>query len=118
MTEAHFNYAGAGITSPAVDRAVRDYLDLERELGPYEAEARAGDAVVEAARAAVGGLLGCPPSAVALFDNATRAWGRWSARCRCAPGTRCGSRPTTTWATCSCCPRSPSASGSPSRRSR
>jgi selenocysteine lyase/cysteine desulfurase len=71
----HVNYAGAGITSPAVDAAVRDYLTAERTLGPYEAEARLGEAVVEDARASIGRLLGCPASSVALFDNATRAWG-------------------------------------------
>lgn len=71
----HLNYAGAGIPSPAVDRAVRDYLDLERRLGPYEAEAHAGEAVVAGARDAVGRLLGVPAAAVAFFDNATRAWG-------------------------------------------
>jgi selenocysteine lyase/cysteine desulfurase len=71
----HLNYAGAGITSPAVDAAVRSYLDTERALGPYEAEARLGDGVVADARAAIARLLGCASSAVALFDNATRAWG-------------------------------------------
>jgi selenocysteine lyase/cysteine desulfurase len=71
----HFNYAGAGITSAGVDAAIRDYLTLERELGPYEAEARRGEAVVAGARASIATLLGCSPAAVALFDNATRAWG-------------------------------------------
>lgn len=72
---AHLNYAGAGIVSPGVDLAIREYLDLEREIGPYEAEARVGTSHVEHARASAGRLLGCPSEAVALFDNATRAWG-------------------------------------------
>jgi selenocysteine lyase/cysteine desulfurase len=72
---AHFNYAGAGIPSPAVDDAVRDYLALERTLSPYEAEAAHGEAVIADVRASIGRLLGTTPSAIALFDNATRAWG-------------------------------------------
>lgn len=71
----HLNYAGAGICSSGVDAAVRSYLDLERELGPYEAEARHGVGVVDEARAAIARLLGCAAADVALFDNATRAWG-------------------------------------------
>jgi selenocysteine lyase/cysteine desulfurase len=71
----HLNYAGAGITSPAVDAAVRSYWDTERTLGPYEAEARLGIGVVADARASIARLLGCTSSAVAMFDNATRAWG-------------------------------------------
>ncbi|MCI4066890.1 aminotransferase class V-fold PLP-dependent enzyme [Micromonospora sp. R77] len=70
----HFNYAGAGVPSPEVLDRMRHYLELETSLGPYEAEAAHGEAVVAATRAALAGLLGAEPSGVALFDNATRAW--------------------------------------------
>jgi selenocysteine lyase/cysteine desulfurase len=72
---AHFNHAGAGIPSAAVDAAMRDYVALERELSPYEAEALHGEPVIADVRASLGRLLRCGPSSVALFDNATRAWG-------------------------------------------
>jgi selenocysteine lyase/cysteine desulfurase len=72
---AHFNYAGAGIPSPSVDDAVGDYLALERTLSPYEAEALHGEGIIADVRASIGRLLGTTPSAIALFDNATRAWG-------------------------------------------
>ena len=75
MSGIHFNYAGAGIPSDAVAAAMRDYAELERDLSPYEAEAHGGEAVLADVRASIGRLLHCPPSAVALFDNATRAWG-------------------------------------------
>lgn len=71
---SHFNYAGAGIPSTDVIDAIRRYLDLEASLGPYEAEAAYGEAVVAATRQALARLLGACPSDVALFDNATRAW--------------------------------------------
>src|ERR1043165_7750215 len=75
MSGIHFNYAGAGIPSDAVAAAMRDYAELGRDLSPYEAEAHRGEAVLADVRASIGRLLHCPPSAVALFDNATRAWG-------------------------------------------
>ncbi|KOX03178.1 MULTISPECIES: aminotransferase class V-fold PLP-dependent enzyme [Micromonospora] len=70
----HFNVAGAGVPSPAVTDAIRQYLELEASSGPYEAEAAHGEGLVAAARAGLAGLLGAEPSGVALFDNATRAW--------------------------------------------
>lgn len=53
---------------------VQRYLELERELGPYEAEAAQGAGLVEAARDGLAGLLGTERARIALFDNATRAW--------------------------------------------
>lgn len=69
----HFNNAGAGLMPRQVLEAVKDHLDLEAEIGGYEAAAAA-----EAARArpydAIAAYLNCHRDEIAIVENATVAW--------------------------------------------
>ena len=70
---AHLNNAGAGLMPTPVLEAMRSHLDLEAELGGYEAaEARAG--AIEQAYATVGELVGVPPRQVAFTEHATASF--------------------------------------------
>ena len=69
----HFNNAGASLMPEPVYRAVRAHLDLEREVGGYEAE-RAAEAEVRAFYDEFAALLGARPDEIAFVENATRAW--------------------------------------------
>jgi len=70
---AHLNNAGAALVPTSVRQAVRDHLDLESELGAYEAaEARAGE--LAAAGDALGQLLGAHRRNVAFTQNSTTAF--------------------------------------------
>lgn len=53
--------------------AVKEHLDLETEIGGYEAEVRAADKIEEAYRA-IGRLLNCSAEEIAVMENATVAW--------------------------------------------
>jgi len=69
----HFNNAGAGLMPAPVLEAVLKHLQLESEIGGYEAAALAQprlDRVYES----VATLLGCHRDEVALVENATVAW--------------------------------------------
>jgi selenocysteine lyase/cysteine desulfurase len=71
----HFNNAGAGLMPAPVLEAMKDYLELEAELGGYEA----ADARAEAIQdfyAATAHLLGCEARNVAFATNATDAFAR------------------------------------------
>lgn len=71
----HFNNAGAGLMPAPVLEAMKDYLELESELGGYEA----ADARAEAIQdfyAATAHLLGCKTRNVAFSTNATDAFAR------------------------------------------
>ena len=69
----HFNNAGAALMpSPVVD-ALSGHLQLEAEMGGYEAAEAAHDRV-EHVYDAIGQLLNCQPKEVAIIENATRAW--------------------------------------------
>lgn len=69
----HFNSAGASLMPDPVFYAVRDHLELERNVGGYEAERRAAKDIktfyIEFAK-----LLRVHPSEIAYVENATRAW--------------------------------------------
>lgn len=70
---AHFNSAGASLMPGPVLNAVQKHLQLEAEIGGYEAaEAQAG--AVEQTYQALARLLGCSTDEVALVENATRGW--------------------------------------------
>jgi selenocysteine lyase/cysteine desulfurase len=69
----HLNNAGAALlTRPTLD-AMTGHLQLEAELGGYEAAAAAREAI-DATYAGLAELVGGQPGEVALFDNATHAW--------------------------------------------
>ena len=69
----HFNNAGAALMPTPVYEAVVRHLSLEREIGGYEAEARAAEEL-DAFYAEFAGLLNCGPGEIAYVENATRAW--------------------------------------------
>jgi selenocysteine lyase/cysteine desulfurase len=69
----HFNNAGASLMSRPVLEAVSGHLQLEAEIGGYEAADQA-HAKVEHVYDAVGALIGCKRDEVAIVENATRAW--------------------------------------------
>ena len=69
----HFNNAGASLMPTPVYEAVLEHLALEREIGGYEAEARALDAST-AFYTEFAALLNCESAEVAWVENATRAW--------------------------------------------
>ena len=69
----HFNNAGAALMPEPVLSAVSRHLQLESEIGGYEAADRAEQALGRAYDAAAG-LIGADPGEIALVDSATRAW--------------------------------------------
>jgi selenocysteine lyase/cysteine desulfurase len=72
-SRAHLNNAGAALVPRPVAEAIISHLELEQELGGYEAaEARQG-AVDEASRL-VARLLGARPGTIAMSQNSTTAF--------------------------------------------
>ena len=69
----HFNNAGAALMPKQVLDAVTGHLQLEAEIGGYEAAEAAHDHV-ERVYDAISELIGCQPEEVAIIENATRAW--------------------------------------------
>lgn len=69
----HFNNAGASLMPKQVLRATIDHLQLEAQIGGYEAAEQAHDQV-ENVYAAVASLINCDRDEVAIIENATRAW--------------------------------------------
>ena len=53
--------------------ALRDHLELERNIGGYEAEAEAG-ADLAALYTECAALINAAPDEIAFVENATRAW--------------------------------------------
>src|SRR5688500_18617868 len=70
---AHFNNAGAALPPRPVLDAVLSHLELESEIGGYEAAYREHDKI-ENVYDAVSALIGCEREEVAFIENATRAW--------------------------------------------
>jgi selenocysteine lyase/cysteine desulfurase len=69
----HFNNAGAALPPEPVLRAQVDHLELEAQIGGYEAAREAAPAA-ERAYSALAELLNAMPEEIALVENATRAW--------------------------------------------
>jgi cysteine desulfurase / selenocysteine lyase len=69
----HFNNAGAALMPQAVLEATIAHLQLEAQIGGYEAAAQAHTAVEHVYEAAAT-LLGCHHDEIAIIENATRAW--------------------------------------------
>lgn len=69
----HFNNAGASLMPQPVFQAMMNHLELERDVGGYEA-ARLADADLKALYSELAGLLNTQPDEIAFVENATRAW--------------------------------------------
>src|SRR5438309_2132058 len=69
----HFNNAGASLMPERVLDATIAHLELEAQIGGYEAAEYAQDAI-EHTYDAVAALIGCSRDEVAIIENATRAW--------------------------------------------
>jgi cysteine desulfurase/selenocysteine lyase len=69
----HFNNAGASLMPQPVHESVIAHLELERELGGYEAEAAASETLQDFYDA-IAEMLGCQRDEIAYCENATRAW--------------------------------------------
>src|SRR5713226_6258417 len=69
----HFNNAGAALMPQPVLDATTGHLQLEAQIGGYEAEERAHDAIEHVYDAAAA-LIGCSRDEIATIENATRAW--------------------------------------------
>jgi cysteine desulfurase/selenocysteine lyase len=69
----HFNNAGAALMPAPVLQAQLRHLELEAEIGGYEAAAAAGERI-EAIYASLARLVNAAPAEIALVENATVAW--------------------------------------------
>jgi cysteine desulfurase/selenocysteine lyase len=69
----HFNNAGAALSTSDVTNAVKEHIDLELIIGPYEA-AKININKTEKIYTAAASLINCKPSEIAFLENATRAW--------------------------------------------
>jgi cysteine desulfurase/selenocysteine lyase len=69
----HLNNAGASLPPAIVLERVKAHLDLEAEIGGYEAADRTADEY-ERVYASIARMLGCQVEEIALVENATRAW--------------------------------------------
>ncbi len=69
----HFNNAGASLMPQPVLDATIAHLQLEAQIGGYEAAEQAHDSL-EHLYDAVATLIGCSRDEVAFIENATRAW--------------------------------------------
>jgi len=69
----HLNNAGAALQPACVLETVLGHLELEAQLGGYEAEDAAADALARVYDAAAT-LVGARREEIAVVENATRAW--------------------------------------------
>jgi len=69
----HFNNAGTGLAPSPVLDAVKAHLDLEAEIGGYEAHEAATEAA-DAFYANIAEMINTKPTEIAYIENATRAW--------------------------------------------
>ena len=71
--QIHFNNAGAALMPRCVVEALKGHLDLEAEIGGYEAAGRTLDAQNRVYSAAAE-MINCSPGDIAIVENATVAW--------------------------------------------
>lgn len=83
----HFNNAGAALMPQPVLDAIVGHLQLEAEIGGYEAKAREHEAVEHVYQSAAR-LINCTPGEIAVVENATRAWDMAFYAMRFNPGDR------------------------------
>ncbi len=83
----HFNNAGAALMPQPVLDSVVNHLQLEAEIGGYEA-ARKQQEKVEQVYDAAASLIGCHRDEIAIVENATRAWDMAFYSIPLAPGDR------------------------------
>ncbi|SEO96250.1 aminotransferase class V-fold PLP-dependent enzyme [Pseudomonas zeae] len=69
----HFNNAGAALMPAPVIETMTRHIQLEANLGGYEAAGQQS-AEVENVYAAIGQLINAQPDEIAVIENATRAW--------------------------------------------
>src|SRR5436309_1403415 len=69
----HFNNAGSSLMPQSVLDATIGHLQLEAQIGGYEAADQMHDQL-EHTYDAVAALIGCSRDEVAIVENATRAW--------------------------------------------
>ena len=69
----HFNNAGSSLMPQPVLDATINHLQLEAQIGGYEAFKQANDAIEHVYDAAAS-LIGCSRAEIAILENATRAW--------------------------------------------
>ncbi|WP_169570045.1 aminotransferase class V-fold PLP-dependent enzyme [Sneathiella limimaris] len=72
-TRIHLNNAGSSLMPLPVYQAVVDHLDLEMQIGGYEAHNRAM-AAFERTYDAIAELIKCDRNEIALVENATAGW--------------------------------------------
>lgn len=73
LKRVHLNNAGTALSPQPVVDIVNEYLELEQEIGGYEAETIRG-ADLESVYQSLADLVGAQPSEIAITQNATRAW--------------------------------------------
>jgi hypothetical protein len=73
LHRVHLNNAGAALMSRSTLAAMTTHLQLEAEVGGYEAAEQAREQI-DVTYAALAQLLGGRSDQVALFDNSTHAW--------------------------------------------
>eukprot|EP00891_Asterochloris_glomerata_P003772 jgi/Astpho2/3772/Aster-04947 len=71
----HLNNAGAALQPQPVVAAVHQFLDVEDELGGYEAAAEQQQAL-QRPYDALARMLNCSPDNIAVLVSATSAWGQ------------------------------------------
>lgn len=81
----HLNNAGAALQPAPVLRAVHAHLELEQELGGYEAAEARGDALRDAYDA-IGRVIGAPGHTIAVQQNSTVAFAQAFAAFDLRPG--------------------------------
>jgi len=81
----HLNNAGAGLMPEPVLQAMKDHLDLESQIGGYEAE-EAKKAEIASVYTALGTLIGASPENVAVTENATVSFSQALSSVPFAPG--------------------------------
>ena len=69
----HFNNCGAALMPVPVIDALKAHIDLEAQIGGYEA-ADAAEDKIQATYSALARMLNCSSREVAVVENATRAW--------------------------------------------